>query len=51
MLDFLESRWHISLGSREKVKFLNLEFLEPKVAAMPAPEPALQAYEPAHETS
>ena len=28
MLDFLESRWHVSLGARdEKVKFLNLEFL------------------------
>ncbi len=30
MLDFLEKRWSVSLGSRtEKVKLLNLEFLEP----------------------
>ncbi|HTA45571.1 MAG TPA: DUF262 domain-containing protein [Bryobacteraceae bacterium] len=28
MLDFLESRWHVSLGTHDdKVKFLNLEFL------------------------
>ena len=28
MLDFLESRWLVSLGSHDdKVKFLNLEFL------------------------
>jgi hypothetical protein len=28
MLDFLESRWHVSLGAHDdKVKFLNLEFL------------------------
>jgi hypothetical protein len=30
MLDFLEKRWRVSLGTRlEKVKLLNLEFLEP----------------------
>jgi uncharacterized protein with ParB-like and HNH nuclease domain len=30
MLDFLENRWSISLGSRaDKVELLNLEFLEP----------------------
>lgn len=30
MLDFLEKRWQVSLGSRtEKVRMLNLEFLEP----------------------
>ena len=31
MIDFLEARWKVSLGSHaEKLKFLNLEFLEPK---------------------
>jgi hypothetical protein len=31
MLDFLEERWQVSLGKREeKVRFLNLEFLEPE---------------------
>jgi hypothetical protein len=30
MLDFLEMRWHLSLGTRaEKVKLLNLDFLDP----------------------
>lgn len=29
ILDFLETRWVISLGPRvDKIKFLNLEFLE-----------------------
>jgi hypothetical protein len=32
MLDFLEARWKVSLGTRaEKLKVLNLEFLEPPV--------------------
>src|SRR3989454_7798459 len=35
MLDFLEARWRVSLGSRgQKLKLLNLEFLEP--AGMPS---------------
>jgi len=35
MLDFLEGRWAISLGSRtEKLKLLNLEFLEPTPSAI-----------------
>jgi hypothetical protein len=30
MLDFLQKRWSVSLGSRtEKLKFLDLDFLEP----------------------
>jgi hypothetical protein len=37
MLDFIELRWDISLGTRaDKVGLLNLEFLEPDPSASPA---------------
>jgi hypothetical protein len=37
MLDLLETRWKVSLGTRaEKLRLLNLEFLEPPVASAAA---------------
>ena len=36
MLDFLEARWDVSLGTRAKLYFLNIEFLEPEASASSA---------------